>query len=146
MEAQDALRVGHTKPQSQATASFCRTFWWKHAGAARDQQGSKDSVLSEQIRRERHEAIPLPVSSNLVSKKGEKISSFFLSGKCNHSLGEVLSVQAPLSPAESPSSWAPLAFLQNYVREELACFSLLISSPYVLLQLLCCAATGHCIC
>lgn len=45
--------------------------------------------------------IPLPVPRNLGNKKGEEIVSFLLSGKCNHSLGETLSVQAPLSPAES---------------------------------------------
>lgn len=38
---------------------------------------------------------------NLGNKTGEKIFSFPLSQKCSHSLGEVLSVQAPLSPAES---------------------------------------------
>lgn len=45
--------------------------------------------------------IPLPVPRKLGNKKGEKIVSFPLSLKCNHSLGQALSAQAPLNPAES---------------------------------------------
>jgi len=40
------------------------------------------------------------VSNDLGRNKGEKTASFPLSGKCDHSLGEVLSVQALLSLAE----------------------------------------------